>query len=120
MTLLEATTTLIDAVKTYAPESDRKVTQAIKRMEKRLFVLLVRQAKARKRARTNAFWDAMATLGGGVSCAPNVDVIPCKGCDAVIDFGTFCKSAEWTGNGRVINLTCPKCGLCMEPTEKAK
>lgn len=124
MTLLEATTTLIDAVKTWAPEEDRKIAQAVKRMEKRLFVLQVRAAWARKRNRRKAFYDAMGEFGGGVvdngpAGGIKYAVIPCKACRFFVTFGDFCKGAEFTGHGRIIILVCPKCGCQMERSKPA-
>ena len=114
MNLLDATTTLIDTAKTYAPENDAVIARAIKRMEKRLFVLQVRSAKARKRNRVKAFWDAMGLFKGGASGGPKSDaVIPCKVCDHLIGFGEFCKHAEFTGGGRIETLTCPNCNNVM-------
>jgi len=114
MTLLDATTTLIAAVKTWAPEEDRKVAQAVKRMEKRLFLLQVRHAKARKRNRTNAFWDAMTQFHGGACQTKHQACIPCKACGFKIFFGDFCKHGDWTGHGKIKTLGCPKCGCTMQ------
>lgn len=114
MNLLEATTTLIDAVKTWAPEDDRKIAQAVKRVEKRVFVLQVRAAKRRKRNRVKAFYHAMGHFGGGCDPQFRRALILCKACNHWIFFGDFCRNAEWTGNGLIISLTCPKCHIVME------
>lgn len=132
MNLLEATSTLIDAAKTYGPESDRVLQRSIKRMEKRLHVLQVRSAKARKRNRMKAFWDAMAIFSGGVTDTtrqvggiwptttkfPNTAkleaVIPCRACCHAIRFGEFCKGAEFNGRGEILTLTCQACACVME------
>lgn len=123
MTLLEATITLIDAVKTWAPEEDRKIAKAVKRMEKRLFVLQIRAAWARKRNRRKAFYDAMGEFGGGILMKDPISLsrgmIPCKACHARIYFGDFCKNADFTGHGRIISLACPKCGCVMERSKPA-
>ena len=115
MNLLTATSTLLDAVKTHAPEDDRFIKAAIKRMEKRLRVLQLRAVQATKRNRTNAFWDAMAKFAGGVHPKNNVAVIPCKRCEFLIDFGEFCSAGEYDGRGRIKSLTCPACKLSMMP-----
>ncbi len=116
MNLLCATTTLLDAVKTHAPEDDRIIKAAIKRMEKRLGVLQLRAAQAKKRNRSNAFWDAMARFSGGVSKSDQA-VIPCKGCGLHIDFADFCSMGEYDGRGRIKSLTCPACNLSMEANQ---
>src|SRR4051812_34002215 len=55
MTLLEATSHLIDCAKTNAHESDRVMQRAVKRMEKRLAVLKLRAAKTLRRNRRLAW-----------------------------------------------------------------
>jgi hypothetical protein len=117
MNLLEATSTLIDVAKTHAHENDHVARRAIKRMEKRLFLLQVRAAKARKRNRFQAFWDAMAVFNGGVCTQKRQAVIPCAACENKMYFGDFCKTAEFTGHGRVKTLACPKCGCLMDRNE---
>ena len=116
MNLLEATTTLIDAVKTHAPEEDRVIQRAVKRMEKRLFVLQVRQAKARKRNRVKAFYQAIGMFDGGILVADSSKkaVFLCPNCHGRIFFGDFCKSAEFTGSGRFIAMSCPHCPITLE------
>jgi len=114
MTLLTATTTLLDAVKTYAPEEDQQIRRAVKRMEKRLMVLQVRAAKREKANRTDAFWDAMGKFEGGVCVFKHTACFPCKACKQHIYFGDFLKNAEWDGRGRVKSVLCPKCNLLME------
>ncbi|HEV2692407.1 MAG TPA: hypothetical protein VG347_05875 [Verrucomicrobiae bacterium] len=114
MTLLTATSTLIDAVKTYAPEEDAHIQRAVKRMEKRLLVLQVRAKKNEKRIRTLAFWCAMVTFNGGVSPGPRLAVIPCKGCEYLITFKDFIKNGEWDGRGNFKSLICPHCECLME------
>lgn len=114
MTLLTATSTLIDAAKTYGPESDRVLLRAIKRMEKRLEVLQLRDAKNRKRVRMEAFWDAMALFEGGKCLERNEAVFHCKLCARKIYFGDFCKCADYDGRGYLRSLVCPGCGCLME------
>ena len=116
MNLLEATTTLIDAVKTHAPEEDRMVQRAVRRMEKRLFVLQVRRAKARKRNRRKAFWQAVGLFDGGVLVTDSSKrgMFLCPQCKGRIFFGDFCKNAEFTGSGRFTTMSCPHCITTLE------
>jgi len=115
MNLLEATTTLIDAVKTHAPEDDRIIARAVKRMEKRLFVLQVRQAKSRKRNRVKAFWQAVGLFDGGILVGESAKkgIFLCPGCKGRIFFGDFCRNAEFSGGGNFQNMNCPHCSLLM-------
>ena len=114
MTLLEATTTLIDAVKTYAPEDDRSISRAVKRMEKRLFVLQVRQAKARKRNRVKAFFNAMGLFSGGACTITHKACFQCPRCKQKLFFFDFCKNAEFSASGRFVVMSCPYCACLME------
>lgn len=97
MTLLDATTTLIDTAKTYAPE-DRVVARAVKRMEKRLRLLQLRNAKAIRRRRSSAWVDCLVVIKA-----------TCSGCGFVFDFGSFVKNAQLTGHGHIKSLRCPNC-----------
>lgn len=121
MNLLEATTTLIDAAKTYAPENDQVILRSVKRMEKRLAVLQLRAAKARKRNRWKAFWEAMAIMPSGVCTVKRIPVFVCPACRGKLYFGEFCKRAEISGHGRLRSLTCVHCeyaiveGLTKKP-----
>jgi hypothetical protein len=112
MNLLEATTTLIDVARTYAPDDDRIVARAIKRMEKRLFVLQVRQAKARKRNRVKAFWDAIGYFNGGVCTQSRKACFLCPACGLNLYFGDFIKNAEFSKGGRFLSMSCPHC-VCV-------
>lgn len=114
MTLLDATTTLIDFARTNGSEEDACLARAIKRMEQRLFVLQVRHAKRQKQIRTKAFWDAMCNFNGGACQLTRQACIPCPTCQLKIFSGDFMKNAEWTGTGKVLTLACPKCGCLME------
>lgn len=114
MNLLEATTTLIDAAKTYAPEQDRLIVRAVKRMEKRLAVLQLRAAKALKRNRLEAWYQALMLLGRVIADDHKTVLLPCKGCQHPISFGEFCKGVVFTGRGDLVSLTCPECGCLME------
>jgi len=114
MTLLEATTTLIDAVRTYAPEEDRSIARAVKRMEKRLFILQVREAKARKRNRVKAFWNAMGLFDGGVCTPTRKACFICPACKQKLYFGDFIRNAEFSKGGRFEQMSCPHCACLME------
>jgi len=116
MNLLEATTTLIDTIKTHSLDEDRVVARALKRMEKRLFVLQVRQAKARKRNRVKAFWQAVGLFDGGVLVTDlsKRGMFLCPQCKGRIFFGDFCKNAEFTGSGRFTVMSCPHCHTHIE------
>ena len=114
MTLLDATTTLIDAVKTYAPEDDRNISRAVKRMEKRLFILQVRNAKAWKRNRIKAFWNAMALFNGGACLKSHRACFGCPNCKRKLFFGDFCKNADFSAGGRFISMICPGCNCYLE------
>ena len=98
MTLLDATTTLIDCAKTYGPEGDRVLQRAINRMELRLRLLQLRRAKAIRRCRRNAWRDCVNLTKGR-----------CRHCRAEIDFGYFVRSARISGTGLIKSLDCPQC-----------
>lgn len=120
MNLLEATTTLIDCAKTYAPENDKVVARAVRRMEKRLHVLQVRSVKARKRCRVKAFWDAMANFEGGVCVKTNKPVFTCPACHCLINFADFCHKGMFSGSGKMVSMQCPQCSAeftkqCLKP-----
>jgi hypothetical protein len=112
MNLLDATATLLDFAKTNAHEGDRVIQRAIRRMEKRLFILQVRAAKRRRRARLEAFYQAIAAFRGS-SGSRAVGLIPCMNCDNAMGFREFCKGAVFTGSGRIQSLTCNECGAEM-------
>jgi hypothetical protein len=120
MTLLDATTTLIDAAKTYAPENDRVIARAVKRMEKRLAILQQRAVQYRARNQTNAWLYGVALYGGRrakhrvIADRPEA-VIPCKACQHEITFDEFLTAADYTGHGHVRQITCPACGVVMAP-----
>lgn len=120
MTLLEATTTLLDAVKTYAPEDDRVIIRATKRMEKRLLVLQVRHAKARKRNRTKAFWCAMQMFGGGACTVKHTACFPCPACKQKLYFGDFIRNAGISDSGRFLTMSCPRCSCLIERPSEPK
>src|SRR5690242_9194582 len=105
MNLLEATTTMIDAVKTYAPEDDKTIQRAVKRFEKRLFVLQVRAAKRRRRNRRHAFQHAVEIFNGRAAsvCGRYYGEVDCKGCNTILLFGDFCRDGEFSGSGKCIN-----------------
>lgn len=111
MNLLEASTTLIDAAR-QLPES-RRLTSAIKRMEKRVEVLRLRQLKAIRRRRSMG-WHIIRCLlckhkhiGRGVVEA--IGNPKCRKCRQEFDFGDFVKVVELTGRGRIKSLYCPNC-----------
>ena len=112
MNLLEATSTLLDFVKTNAPENDKTIQRAIKRMEKRLTVLQARRAKNLKRIQMEAFFDArtitIAAVIGGVA------MMQCTKCLEIIEFDDFVRTAEYTGRGRFLSVTCPWCRFLMQ------
>lgn len=114
MNLLEATSTLIDLAKTHGREDDRVLQRAIRRMEKRLMLLKVRAAKARRRARREAFWEAYAIFKGHPCADTHQACIPCQAYQRKLYFGDFCKWGWWTGHGRVQLLECRYCGCVME------
>jgi len=99
MTLLEATSTLIDFAKTNAPDSDRVMARAIKRLEKRLAVLQLRKAKSRRTGRNRA-WRLMKHLFG--------DAPECQHCAAEITFKEFVTTAQINGQ-RICLFNCPRC-----------
>lgn len=119
MNLLDATATLIDFAKTNAHESDRVVQRAIRRMERRYMVLKVRAARNRKRARTKAFWFAMAAFNGGGFVDPSIGhrraAFPCRACENNFFFGDFCKHGQWDGRGIATQVVCPSCSAVMTP-----
>ena len=98
MTLLDATATLIDAVKTYAPEEDATIRRALKRAEKRLRLLQLRKAKATRRHRKMAWHMVRIAIKA-----------TCPGCGFVFDFGSFIKNVEFNGHGDINGLHCPEC-----------
>lgn len=110
MNLLEATETLIDAAR-QLPEN-RKLTQAIKRMEKRTLVLRIRARKAFRRRRWRAWYSACAELGViGRGHGPRRLGRPiCRQCPHMFSFRDFCHHAEVSGAGMSKRLECPQCG----------
>lgn len=106
MTLLDASVHLIDAAR-QVPEN-KVLERAIKRMERRVQVLRLRAARARRRGRHKAWWNVMWTYVGGF--AHKRAVIDCPGCKVWIDFGHFASNAEIDGRGYVKSWECGKCG----------
>jgi hypothetical protein len=100
MNLLDATTHVLEAARE-APENPI-LTRAIKRLDRRVQLLRLRAAKARRRNRHKA-WNR-ATIPFGASH------IGCVECKCTIDFGTFAKRALIDGRGRAVELRCPECG----------
>lgn len=98
MTLLDATATLIDLVKTWAPQEDAHTKRAIRRMERRLDVLRLRAAKSLRRRRSKG-WKDLQFL------APK-----CVTCGEEFCFGDFVKKAELNHRGDIIRYDCPSCG----------
>lgn len=96
MTLLEATSHLIDAAKTWCPRDDKMLTRAIKRMEKRLEVLQFRKATALRRRRHKA-WELMQHLRRD-----------CQHCGFDFCFGDFVKTAE-IDHRQLVRFDCPAC-----------
>lgn len=108
MTLLDASITLIDAAK-QLPEN-KSLERAIKRMEKRVQVLRLRSAKARRRCRHKAWWHAMRSYVGGVIVGTRITAFGCPRCLTNIDFGYFARTAEVDGRGVIKSFDCHKCG----------
>jgi len=114
MTLLEATKTILDAVKTWCPQerhdrrrpgffdfNDPNLRKAVIRMEKRLEVLQFRAAKSLQRRRHKG-WADLQLLS---------PVCPHCGCTFV--FGEFAKRAELNWRGDIIRFDCPECEDCV-------
>src|SRR5690349_15918127 len=97
MTLLEATTILLDCVKTWGPDNSVQIKTAVKRMEKRLEVLQLRAAKALRRRRHKGWLDLQ-------HLAPT-----CQHCGRQFAFGDFAKTAELNHKGDIIRFDCPVC-----------
>lgn len=97
MTLLDATSTILDAVKTWCPDNDRKLKSAVKRMEKRLEVLRLRSLKSLRRRRHKGFNDLL-------HFCPK-----CPYCAEEFVFGDFAKSAQLNTRGDVLRFDCPSC-----------
>lgn len=108
MTLLEATSHLIDIAKTFGRD-DAITRRAIKRMERRLAVLQLRTAKALRARRHKAWWNG-----------PSTTQCPHPECQHPISFGEFCKSAHIDGRGRTRRWDCPHCGrpIVLDPREE--
>ncbi|MES2219372.1 MAG: hypothetical protein V4587_00210 [Acidobacteriota bacterium] len=100
MTLLEATGMLIDCAKTWAPENDRLMKRAVKRMEKRLLVLQVRAAKERHRRRRIAWNDLQA-------------IKPVCDCGHAFELGEFVRQAELGARGCIKHFQCPHCDVLV-------
>jgi hypothetical protein len=99
MTLLEATTTVIDAAKTHSPwETDRMLHHAIKRLEKRLEVLQLRRDKEISRRQDSAWTDCQVVIKN-----------TCSHCGFVFDLDAFLNNAQITGRGHIKRLHCPTC-----------
>jgi hypothetical protein len=97
MTLLEATSTLLDCVKTWSPNNSPQVNRAVRRMERRLQVLQLRQAKSLRRRRQKGWLDLQ-------HLAP-----ACQHCGFDFCFGDFAKTAELNWRGDIIRFDCPSC-----------
>jgi len=95
MNLLDATATLIDCAKTYA-DHDPGVQRAVKRMEKRLRLLQLRAAKARRSRRYKA-WRTLQHLN------------PVCKCSHRFTFGEFIASADISHHGLIHVFVCPYC-----------
>lgn len=106
MTLLDASVHLVDTAK-QMPEN-RILNQAIKRMEKRIQVLRLRSAKARRRNRRYA-WQLFVDIYGHNRKLENKPPTSCQNCDFAFDFGSFVKHADITGRGQIQSLHCPRC-----------
>lgn len=109
MTLLDATSTLIDFAKTNGRETDPILTKAVTRMEKRLRLLQLRRVKMIRWNRRKAFWHTVGLMGGGVDMPRKQGVFYCPKCNHRFDFGNFLKCSELKGNGTVRRLLCPGC-----------
>jgi DNA-directed RNA polymerase subunit RPC12/RpoP len=113
MNLLDATETLLDAVRTHAPwETDITIARSIKRMEKRLEVLKLRAEKRRQNISETAFFNALGIVGGGavnVTTAKGTPAILCRNCQTKILFEDFVEVAVFNGAGTMQSMTCPKC-----------
>lgn len=110
MNLLEATSALLDFVKTSAPENVQ-IRRAVKRMEKRLEVLQARAEKERERRLWKA-WDEAVVHFQGLG-------ITCEHCGFEFDPVAFFRNAEVSGRGQVKQLDCAKCGYRMMGTTPA-
>src|ERR1700733_15260147 len=113
MTLLTATSTVIDHCKSSGHENDRQLQRAISRLEKRLRLLQLRHAKTLRWNRRKAFWVDIGLLDGGCDMKRKQGVFDCPQCKYRFDFGDFLKSATITGHGRVKTLICPKCNAVL-------
>lgn len=115
MTLLEATTTVIETIKERQLDEDPHVRLAVRRMEKRLEVLKYRHQKRQLAIRHRAFHEAAATFGGGVFVKQKHKevVILCQKCGKMIRYDMFLKNGSWNGMGKIQSLRCPHCGVMM-------
>ncbi len=122
MTLLNATSAVIDVIKEHSLDDDEHVRNAVKRLEKRLFVLQLRHTKRQKQNRWKAFRQAIQMFGGGALHTKDGlrDCVICQKCRHGIEFDDFIENATFNGNGRIITLVCPHCSVNMEnsPTSK--
>lgn len=109
MTLLDATATLVDFAKTNGRENDRVLAKAIVRVEKRLWLLQLRHAKATRTNRRKAWWAAIGALDGGMDTLREQGMCFCPKCRFRFDFGDFLKASRITGHGQVKSLICPEC-----------
>ena len=100
MTLLNATSILLDFVKTEAPE-DPHIKRAVKRMERRLAVLQLRSAKALLRRRHKGWADLLHLAES------------CPACGIKFSFGDFAKTALLNSRGDILNFDCPDCGVTV-------
>lgn len=101
MTLLEATSTLIDAVRSHGLDEQPAVRRALKRMEQRLDVLQHRQSKALLRRRQIAYAMLKALTKGH-----------CRVCRFDIAYGDFLHNphCQYDGRGFLRFYRCANCG----------
>lgn len=103
MTLLEATSYLIawaKDVQNLSGRPNKELSRALKRLEKRLDVLRLRQANAMRRRRQKA-WKMVHHLLG--------DPALCPICRFDIAFGDFVKTADIDYRGHIDEFVCPSC-----------
>lgn len=113
VTLLDATATLIDFAKTNGQETDRLLSKATARMEKRLRLLQLRRAKTIRRNRTAAFWKVLSFLNGGADMKNRRACFDCGRCGFRFYFGEFLKTGIFAGHGKIKTLICPKCNAVL-------
>lgn len=113
MTLLDASTTLVDAVRQLPAADDPRgpLAKSIRRMERRIQVLRLRAAKARKLRRSKAWLEAQEILPS--SLEGNQAIVVCPKCLERFNFGDFVRTAEITGHGIIKLWICTKCDWPM-------